>query len=47
MRSEVHIDAGLKPGTRHKLRIMPRAQERKGLSNPPPATNLRAGTVIT
>jgi len=38
---------GLKPGTRHKLRVMSRAQERKGLSNPPPATNLRPGTVIT
>jgi hypothetical protein len=38
---------GLKPDTRHKLRVMSRAQERKGLSNPPPATNLRPGTVIT
>ena len=38
---------GLKPGTRHKLRVMSRAQERKGLSNPPPAINLRPGTVIT
>jgi len=38
---------GLKPGTRHKLRVMSRAHERKGLSNPPPATNLRPGTVIT
>ena len=38
---------GLKPGTRHKLRVMSRVEERKGLSNPPPATNLRPGTVIT
>ena len=38
---------GLKPATTHKLRVMSRAQERKGLSNPPPTTNLRPGTVIT
>ena len=37
---------GLKPAVRRKLRVVSRAQERKGLSNPPPATNLRPGTVI-
>ena len=39
---------GLKPATRRKLRVIARAQERRksATSLPPPATNLRPGTVI-